>query len=288
MSEQLNELRQKPEERKEETAARNPWGTFKLRLGQQGRWSLGPCTIWIKRSSKEWLIAVKSSRDYLSTEADVQIPISDDDWPEGDDVRYSRFAFSETRNQITLWPEMSPISVVFSPETPVFVTPGEHVTLYVSTPLWVRLETGEPPALLDEFPTFRPSDTWFGANTREGEYCYAVKMSGRLHLDDLPARVHRAITPIQIRNRAKDKLKIEQVRLPVQMLSLYRGGDGMLWTQPVVLERAADGAGAVLHLKEHFEHETRDMELIRAPREEYGTSIVSRAWHWFFKRGKEN
>jgi len=262
---------------------KDPWGTFKIRLDQAGRWRLGPSTIWIRRTTKEWLIAVQTGRDYLSTEAEVVIPV-EGDWPSADDAAYSRFAFSETRNEITLWPELSPISVVFSPETPVLVTPGEHVTLYVSTPLWVRLETGDPPALLGEFPTFRPSDTWFGPNTREGERCYAVKMSGRLHLNDLPARAHRAITPIQIRNRAKEMLNVEQVRLPVQLLSLYRGGDGMLWTQPVVLERDADGTAAVLHLKEHFEPEARDLKLIRTPREEQAEGFVVRAWHWFFRK----
>jgi hypothetical protein len=264
--------------------ATNPWGTFKVRLGTSGRWRLGPCCIWIKRSPKEWLLAVESGRDYLSTESEVAIPVQDDDWPEQSGAEYSRYAFSETRNHITLWPELSPISVVFSPETPVLVAPGEHVTLYVSTPLWVRLETGDPITLLKEFPAFRPSDTWFGPNTREGEHCYAVKMAGRLHLDDLPTRVHRAITPIQIRNKAKENLNVQQVRLPVQLLSLYRAADGMLWTQPVVLESEHDRTGAVLHLKERFGTLVEDMQLMRPPREELEGNIVSRAWHWFFRK----
>ncbi len=262
----------------------DPWGTFKIRLGEAGRWRLGPSTIWIKRNPREWFIAVLTGRDYLSTNSDVEIPVATEDWPSSDQAVYTRFAFSETRNQITLWPELSPISVVFSPETPVLVTPGEQVTLYVSTPLWVRLETGDPPTLLSEFPTFRPSDTWFGPNTREGERCYAVKMSGRLQLDDLASRVHRAITPIQIRNRANEMLSVDQVRLPVQLLSLYRGGDGMLWTQPVVLEREANGTSAVLHLKQEFEQDTRELKLIRSPREEHASGIVARAWQWFFTK----
>lgn len=265
----------------------DPWGTFKVRLGESGRWRLGPCCLWIRRKPKEWLVATAASRDYLSTATEVVIPVDDDNWPDAEDGEYTRFAFAETRNTITLWPELSPISVVFTPETPVFVTPGEHVTLYVSTPLWIRLETGDPPVLLREIPTYRPSDTWFGPSTTEGEHCYAVTMSGRLHLDDLPTRVHRAITPIQIWNRARDILSVEQVRLPVQMLSLYRATDGMLWTQPVVLERHANGAGAVLHLKERFEGDQKDLELIRRPREEHSTAFVSRAWNWFFQRIKD-
>jgi hypothetical protein len=240
--------------------------------------------VWIKRNPKEWLVAIESGRDYLSTTAEVKLPISDDDWPDADYAQYQRFAFSETRNQVTLQPELSPVSVVFSPETPLFVTPGEHVTLYVSTPLWVRLETGDQPALLTEFPAFRPSDTWFGPDTTEGEHCYAVKMAGRLHLDDLPIRVHRAVTPIQIRNRATETLNVRQVRLPVQLLSLYRAADGMLWTQPVVLESEEDRTGAALHLKERFDSRIDEMELVSPPRESHEGNIIKRAWHWFFRR----
>lgn len=265
------------------TKGKDPWGNFEIETDQAGRWRFGPCTVWIKRTAKEWQVAVENGRDYLSTNADVSLPTKDE-WPPPDHAAYSRFAFSETSRKLTLWPELSPISVVFSPETPVLVTRGEHVTLYVSTPLWVRLETGDPPVLLSEFPTYRPSDTWFGPNTREGEHCYAVRLSGRLHLNDLPPRAHRAVTPIQIRNRSPEILNVEQVRLPVQLLSLYRSGDGMLWTQPVVLERDAEGTGAVLHLKEHFEPDVKDLELVRTARERQADGFVVRAWHWFFRR----
>jgi len=276
-------LDQRSEKTELKRGGTEPWGRFKVQLGESGHWRLGPCDIWIKRSAKEWLLAVVSGRDYLSTDAEVRLPVSEDEWPSADEARYARYARSETNNQVTLWPELSPISVVFSPETPIFVSPEESVTLYVSTPLWVRLETGDPPGLIDEFPCFRPSDTWFGPNTMEGEHCFAVKMRGRLQLENLPSRVHRAVTPIQIRNRSTDVLSVDQVRLPVQMLSLYRDADRMLWTQPVVLEREANG-GAVLHLKEDFHKDARDMELVRAPREAQSTSFVSRAWHWFFRR----
>jgi len=50
-------------------------------------------------------------------------------------------------------------------EQPLGVPPGEQASVYVSSPLWVRIETGKPAKLLCELPTFRPSDTWFGPNT---------------------------------------------------------------------------------------------------------------------------
>ena len=73
------------------------------------------------------------------------------------------------------------------------------MTIYVSSPVWIRLETATG-TLLDELPTIRQSDTWHGPNTREGELCYASRTFCRTNIDALPIRQNRALSPVIIYN----------------------------------------------------------------------------------------
>lgn len=66
----------------------------------------------------------------------------------------------------------------------------------------------------------RPSDTWFGPTTSEGEPCYASKTVCRLRVEDVPLRPHRCLTKVTLRNRADDSLSLDRLKLPVNALAL--------------------------------------------------------------------
>ena len=130
-------------------------------------------------------------------------------------------------------------AVVVYPEHPFYVPAGETITLYCSTPLWIRIEAGATRVKLMESAIERPSDTWVGPSTREGELCYATQTTARLDRNSLARHAHRAMTELRIRNAANDMLRLEKVNLSVPYLSIYSGHDGVLWTESVLLERTS-------------------------------------------------
>lgn len=82
-----------------------------------------------------------------------------------------------------------------------------------------------------DLPVQRPSDTWFGPSSREGEVCYAARTRAILDLQDLPLRTVRATTPVRIKNNGQTPLLLERLLLPIPHLSLFATHDGRLWTE---------------------------------------------------------
>jgi hypothetical protein len=106
--------------------------------------------------------------------------------------------------------------------------------------LWLQIEVGDDLIPLLEIPILRPSDTWFGPTTMEGELCYASRTNARLHLENAPIGPHHAVTQVSIQNRAGTQLLVEHLKLPVPYLTLFEASDGLLWTQGVTMTRSRD------------------------------------------------
>ncbi len=266
------------------------WGTFEFEDDHAGRWRVGPTTLWIYRSSRSWHLIRIESEDPLDESAAIdpirpidQTELSLDELPKGAAVY--RYGFQSTGERCSLAPLLADRAVVVRPDIPLYVLAGEQVTLYVSTPLWMRVEVGAVGRLLQEIPSIRPSDTWFGPSTREGELCYAVKTAGRLRLENLPKRLHRAITPIHVRNRGADALHIERIQVPVQYLSLFEGEDHYLWTQSVTLDREAAGDQASVNFSENgVPKEAGKTQRLRGPRLHVRTNMIVRTFSSLFHR----
>jgi len=156
------------------------WGRRRVPVGSSGRWRIGPLTLWIQRLDGEWRIAHDSSGDPQDVSLQEELPADAGDLLLMDGV--TRYVVAGKSEEIVLSAALADRAVVTSSEKPLGVPPGEQVSVYVSSPLWVRIETGRPAKLLCELPTFRPSDTWFGPNTIDGELCYASRTfrSGRI------------------------------------------------------------------------------------------------------------
>jgi len=157
-----------------------------------------------------------------------------------------RFLLRAADGSIRITPQLADRPVVTRPLTSTELLPRESATLLVSTALWARVEVGAQ--TLAELPTLRPSDTWFGANTREGELCYASHTRARLHMDNLQISPFRAITPITIRNDGEDNLKLERINVPVPHLTLYCDGT-RFWTSALSVTRSENLATAKLHIE---------------------------------------
>lgn len=228
--------------------------------------------------SDEWLI----SHERREIFEDSDISVTDTDVLPETLEEMSRYVFRKTTGILNVTPLLADRSVISRPLTPFNLTAGEEITLYVSSPLWLELTAGNNRKKLGEVSIQRPSDTWFGPSTREGELCYATNSRCRINLNEIPERLHRAITPVTIRNNADTTLSLERLNLPSPMLSIYKSSDGHLWTSTVKLIREKDGDMAALKITHKAPAETDNAVLLSKPRTATDKGIFIRAFNAVF------
>ncbi len=222
--------------------ARRWWGDRVLDVGETLRWVLGPSTVWVSRRRAEWVLFHELADDPLADALEIGAACEVDE-PGDRGAIPLRFAGAETGAEgLRLQPRLADRSVVSRPEDAFSVLPGEEVTVYVGSPIWLSLELLPGPQRMAELPLLRASDTWFGASTRDGELCFASRTRCRLRLEDVRWTPHRAVTAVTIRNPAGSPLPIERIYVPVPVLSLWAHESGMLRTASVVYTREDDDA----------------------------------------------
>lgn len=271
------------------SAARSWWGSFDLDLDHAGRWRVGPSTLWIERHEFEWRITHWQEEDPMDANAEINVPakLIESSIPAEADVSVVRYSIEETLARLNVEPVLADRPVIVRPEEPLFVMIDENVTLFVSTPLWIRISVGTDKTQLNEIASYRPSDSWFGPNTREGELCYASATLGRLNLDDVPMRLHRAITPVTIRNRSGESLSVDRIRIPVEYLSLFQDGEGYLWTEAVQYDKTSTDELAALDIGRGAPRFADDPTLIAVPRERHDKRGLVRAFSSLIHRISE-
>jgi hypothetical protein len=224
----------------DDTPATTWFGDFTMAPGETRRWRMGPKTLWISRARNEWQVTAREGTDPLAQGLEVAQP---DEMPHGHGLQLARFVAPEG-DGFRILPALPDRPVIVRAAEPVLILPGSKVSIYISCPLWVQLWlTGSTVPAVDA-PIYRPSDTWFGSNTMDGEMCYASRTSARQSMSELPVRHHRAILQVRIRNTSSTALELQRLRLPVPQLSLFVAPDGSLWTERLNFERAEDTSGA--------------------------------------------
>jgi hypothetical protein len=261
------------------------WGPFALETGAGGEWQVGPSTLWIVRGSRDWRVVHRPSTapaaaDPLAERSGATVPMADDALQAvladaSDALATHRFSVRHTQAALALRPALADRPVVARPEHPLSVLPDEAVTLYLSTPLWIQVERAGSGRRLTELPSLRMSDTWFGASTQTGTLCYATRTAGRLHLDRLPRRLHRAVTPLKVRNRADEPLALERVQLPTPHLSLYGTPDDALWSDAVTMTHRTSGEGAQVQIQEGPPPDVAGAERLQDPREQSRQGLIT-------------
>jgi hypothetical protein len=206
------------------------WGEFRIPHGAMGKWRIGPMTMWIERLRGEWSVATVIDEDHEYDEAEVRVPVDVADRMALTDIDHVlRFGVSHDDELITITPRLADRLVVTTPVNPFYIPAGEEVTIFVGSPLWLRLHTSR--SELCEFPIYRPSDTWFGANTLSGELGYASRTACRLRFEEFQVTAHRAVTAVTVHNHAKTSLLLERMKLPVEYLPLFVSDNGVFWTR---------------------------------------------------------
>lgn len=255
------------------------WGGFSPQEGQIHALKIGPSAFWVTRYTQEWRVAHVQYEDNPSSVVALESDVAASSIP--GDVSVSQFGFHKSPQSLTFSPLMADRAMVVKPEHPFFIQSGEEVTIYVTIPLWLRLSIPETKAVLKDYALYRPTDTWFGSSTIEGELCYASRIKGRLRLEDVTILPHQALTPLRIHNKAKEPLLLEKVKLPVMYLAIYQS-DNLLWTQSLSLIREESGDLAALRLGKAAPREIAKAERLAEPRQKAEKNLVVRAFSKLF------
>ena len=269
-----------------EKAGSTWWGEQRLAAGESAVWRIGPLLLGVLRGKCEWQVAY--DWDLALEESQEWELHRGEELPEAA-ANQERFVVGETGDRIRLQPVLADRAVISCPRVPIHLLPERQITLYVGSPVWVRIEAGSPPVTLLELPSQRPSDTWFGGSTREGMLCYATKTRGLLNLEKLPVVPRVAVTPVHIDNQAPDALRLEKLKLPVPLLSLFCASDARLWTEGVVLTRSEESEMASLDIRSGPPPEVAGAELLSSAREAAESNLLIRAFSSLFgeRPGKE-
>lgn len=214
------------------------WGTFSFDLGECLHWQLANCSFYIERDSNQWRIFYNYVKEVPNNEIKIAEAIAK---PTLENSIDNYYVLEKTTPHITVIPALANRSQVTRPEMPFYIAAHEQIILYVSSPIWARIETGKALRVLQEIPLQRLSDTWFGENTQEGELCYASLSRCRTQLDTSTLLPYRATTQIIIQNHRSENLLIQRIKLPLPFLSLFTNKDGNLWTETLSIEATSDG-----------------------------------------------
>ncbi|MFT5286977.1 MAG: hypothetical protein ACI8TQ_003152 [Planctomycetota bacterium] len=257
------------------------WGKFEFDQGETGRWRIGALDLWVSRTALDWRYGMSRSDDALDDSLLVEVPLPDadaDELPE----EVGRFGFARTEGTIELLPVLADRPIVARPAVPFFVPPGQSIELYVSSPLWIRLSEGD--IELAELACTRPSDTWFGTNTR-GVLSYALRSRLRRRLEDVSRLPNRAISCIEVENASDSRLALERFCLPAPQLSLFAATSGLLWTEHVRVRYDDDGDLSKVELGKGPPRMAGTASLISAPRASQGRSFASVVFGGLFESG---
>lgn len=258
----------------------NQWWKEKyvLQVGESGFWQIGPLRIRVARAEKELFLQWLQGGDALTDTVLVEVPSLRADL--GGDATINRIGVQRTDGIVSLRPLLSDRTIVVNPESAISLPGHEEMVMYIASPLWIEVSIGKTPKKIGEIPTYRLSDTWFGSSTVEGELCYASKTSARREIATLPLRHHQAYTAVKIQNKTDELLVLENLRLPVPLLSLFVARDGRFWTNTVnfVREEEESGSMAILRLGESPPAEVTAAVRMAKPREKQEQNILVRAF----------
>ena len=258
------------------------WGTFESGAGVTRRCNVGPLVVWFECLDNGMVLAwenLPKSQEERYPAPSVVAAEPPGPLLEREDVE--RFAFRGVEAPLVLAPSLADRPVITSPRKPLSILPQTEVTIFASSPLWLRAHVGAHPVF--DRAVDQPSDTWFGPATHRGELCYATKAFCRLRLEDIQTPLHRAVTAITVNNRADTPIHVNRMKLPAPNLALYAEPSGRLWTDDVTFDRTDEDEGfASLQIAHRAPRHAASPARVADPREEASDDVVTRAFSSIF------
>jgi hypothetical protein len=205
--------------------------TYEIAAGEVRGFEIGPLTLYVARRSREWEIGALLGADPHAAGLEIGRPEREVDFATC--AWRFRYPAPSHVDAITLSAAAADRPVIARPESSLLVPANATTVVYLGSPVWVRVRVGD--AEVGEIPAWRPSDTWFGPSTTEGELCYASRTMARLSLDELPFSPVRAITETTIVNEMDVPVSVDRIGLPLPAMSVFRSSDGRMWTESVAV-----------------------------------------------------
>lgn len=256
---------------------RNP---FRLDEGQVLYLRFGPLDVYIGHFPQEWRVSWFSTNDYLDTSFKVALPFAEK-VPE-DLLSQNRYTYSRPSNSfIKLTPVLGDLPFVARPTKPLMVLPGETVKIYMSIPLFLKVESEDPYHVLEEIPALQSPKTWFGESTRAGEVCYSTRIKAVLDKKELVHRPYRAMSKLIIENRGSDALHVEKLKVPAPFLALFQDEEGHFFTSVIHYIRESDGF--IKNVDVMSPDKGEDLFFLSGPRLRADSSLLSPLTHLFGK-----
>ena len=205
---------------------------------------------------------------------------------EGDfgEGRSARFVMEKTGETLQLAPALADRPIVTSPRIPLHLPPEEKAVLFVGSPLWLRMTPEGSETAWPELPIKRPTDTWFGGSTLDGELCYAVQTQAVLNPEKLGISARSAVTPVVIHNHTADLFQVERLKIPVEHLCLYADPRGGLWTEQIVVTNSGDSQLAQVKIDPGPPRQAGESSLLSPARDQSEEDLWSRVFapvQWF-------
>ena len=254
------------------------WRPVDININESLLVTLGGLTLVIRHEPQEWSIAYDWQQDHDDEEPTCMLG-NNQDFTELD-KNIHRYAYSEKTNTLQLRPKLADRSVVARPRVPFNLLAKQQANLYVSTPLWLEIVIGDN-VVLKEIPVFRLSDTWFGANTIEGEVAYATRTHARLRLNEVSFNQYRAITPLVLINDTDDSILLERISLPVPLLHLFSDQHKNLWTSPLSIVRESNN-GTSIKIESSCPAEISQATELASPRQNIERNAFTKTLHVLF------
>ena len=259
-----------------ETTREGWWGNYTMEVGASAQWEFPRLHIGVQRLAHEWVIAYETTESE-NDEGPWSFSYGSVDLDQSQYSHIARYVFQTTDEQLTVLPLPADRAVVSRPYMQFTVPAGEETTIFVGTPLWFAL-AGVPGRHVFDIPIRRPSDTWFGPSTREGELAYASRTYGRLNLENITVSPYVAITQVHIHNSSSTPLLIERLNLPVPFLSLFQTEEGNLFTEGVTFEQTEGTSLTKFHIEEAHWALEEGAKLIALPRQNPHKGMLIRAF----------
>ncbi|MBT8042711.1 MAG: DUF432 domain-containing protein [Pontiella sp.] len=199
------------------------WTPHAVEREQALELGLGPLRVWIHRGQQEWHIAHETEPGY-----DERCSVSVSNAPFCAERDWTRWILDDQVQRIQLKPQLPDRPLIVRPEMPMCLMPKQSVQFFIGIPVWLSITFGTKHGQAIEIPSMTLSNSWFGPFT-EGELCYSMKTTAKLHQQDLLPCAHRVVFPLEVRNASQEKLNFERFCLRPQYLNIFQGKT-RLWT----------------------------------------------------------
>ena len=226
----------------------NWWGSFPLAENAFISWHVGDRAIAIQRLSNEYRVWDVQTAVDTRTNPTVDVKNADSllaftnnnpNLNSLTEVDSQRFLTQHTKLSLNVKPMMPDRAVVIKPKIPISILPKESISLYAHIPLWgaflhVESDENSEKTIID-IPIARPSDSWFGSSTMEGELCYAIDSDAYTNQHTIEHSLMFAVTQIEIDNQSDSPLLVRRIKVPTTNLCLYQDSSGQLYSDNLVV-----------------------------------------------------